>query len=109
MRDGVDLPEADGGAEGGVLHEEPVRGRGTALGGPGSEGLGLRQRYSVTMVRNGKRQKLADGLIAVPSNVGPSTMPNYAALAAQGVNTLANGSSICTCLVACMARVKKRA
>ena len=57
----------------------------TALDGAGSEGLGLRQRYSVTMVRDGKRQKLADGLIAVPSNVGPSTMPNYAALAAQGV------------------------
>lgn len=63
----------------------------TALDGPGSEGLGLRQRYSVTMVRNGHRQKLADGLIAVPSNVGPSTMPNYAALAAQGANTLSNG------------------
>jgi hypothetical protein len=66
----------------------------TALDGPGSEGLGLRQRYSVTMVRDGKRQKLADGLIAVPSNVGPSTMPDYAALAAQGVRTLANGMRV---------------
>jgi hypothetical protein len=66
----------------------------TALDGPGSEGLGLRQRYSVTMVRNGKRQKLADGLIAVPSNAGPSTMPDYPALAAQGVNTLANGMRV---------------
>jgi hypothetical protein len=63
----------------------------TSLDGPGSEGLGLRQRYSVTMVRDGKRQKLADGLIAVPSNAGPSTMPDYAALAGQGVNTLRNG------------------
>jgi Domain of unknown function (DUF4331) len=63
----------------------------TKLDGPGSEGLGLRQRYKVTMIRDGKRQKLADGLIAVPSNVGPSTMPDYEALAAQGVNTLANG------------------
>jgi hypothetical protein len=63
----------------------------TALDGPGSEGLGLRQKYSVSMIRSGHRQKLVDGLIAVPSNVGPSTMPNYPALAAQGVYTLANG------------------
>jgi hypothetical protein len=63
----------------------------TALDGPGSEGLGVRQRYSVTMVRGGKRQTLADGLIAVPSNAGPSTMPNYEALATQGVYALASG------------------
>jgi hypothetical protein len=63
----------------------------TKLDGPGSEGLGVRQRYKVTMIRDGNRQKLAEGLIAVPSNVGPSTMPDYEALAAQGVNTLANG------------------
>jgi hypothetical protein len=63
----------------------------TALDGPGSEGLGVRQRYKVTMVRGSKRQTLGDGLIAVPSNVGPSTMPNYEALAAQGIHTLAHG------------------
>jgi hypothetical protein len=63
----------------------------TTLDGPGSEGLGVRQRYKVTMIRDGKRQRLADGLIAVPSNVGPSTMPNYPALAAQGVHTLRDG------------------
>lgn len=63
----------------------------TALDGPGSEGLGVRQRYKVTMVHAGKRHTLADGLIAVPSNVGPSTMPTYEALAAQGIYTLANG------------------
>src|SRR6266446_4081814 len=62
----------------------------TALDGPGSEGLGLRQRYSVTMVRRGQRQKLAEGLIAVPSNVGPSTTPGYETLAFQGVHTLPN-------------------
>jgi len=62
----------------------------TSLDGPGSEGLGVRQRYSVTMVRRGHRQKLAEGLIAVPSNVGPSTTPGYDALAAQGVYTLPN-------------------
>jgi hypothetical protein len=63
----------------------------TALDGPGSEGLGLRQRYTVTMTRNGKREQLASGLFAVPSNVGPRTMPNYDALAAQGIYSLSNG------------------
>ena len=58
----------------------------TALDGPGSEGLGLRQRYDVTMVRGHHRTRIARGLIAVPSNVGPRTMPNYNALAAQGIN-----------------------
>src|ERR671937_813649 len=47
----------------------------TSLDGPGSEGLGLRQRYSVTMTgAKGKGDVLADGLIAVPSRVGPRTM-----------------------------------
>jgi hypothetical protein len=49
----------------------------THLDGAGSEGLGVRQRYTLTMVKNKKRTVLADGLFAVPSNVGPRTMPNY--------------------------------
>ncbi|HVI63690.1 MAG TPA: DUF4331 family protein, partial [Bradyrhizobium sp.] len=59
----------------------------TALDGPGSEGLTRRQTYTVTEVRNGKRTQLFSGrtLIAVPSNVGPATMPDYPALAAQGI------------------------
>jgi hypothetical protein len=59
----------------------------TALDGPGSEGLTRRQIYSVTEIRRDKRTELFRGtkLIAVPSNVGPATMPNYAALAAQGI------------------------
>jgi Domain of unknown function (DUF4331) len=65
----------------------------TALDGPGSEGIGLRQRYSVTMYQDGRRRGdvIANGLIAVPSNVGPRTMPNYAALAQQGVYDLDGG------------------
>ncbi len=59
----------------------------TALDGPGSEGLTRRQVYTVTEVRNGVRTPLFGGqtLVAVPSNVGPATMPNYPALAAQGI------------------------
>jgi hypothetical protein len=66
----------------------------TALDGPGSEGLGLRQRYTVTLVKGHQRTQVADGLIAVPSNVGPRTMPNYAALAAQGTYDLGNGIKV---------------
>jgi len=59
----------------------------TALDGPGSEGLTRRQTYTVTEIRNKKRTELFSGrtLVAVPSNVGPATIPDYAALAAQGI------------------------
>jgi hypothetical protein len=60
----------------------------TKLDGAGSEGLGLRQKYTVTMYHDGKRSTLASGLIAVPSNVGPRTMPNYPDLAAQGIYSI---------------------
>ncbi|HLE52755.1 MAG TPA: DUF4331 domain-containing protein [Anaerolineales bacterium] len=63
----------------------------TALDGPGSEGLGMRQNYSVFMIKDGDRKLLGDGLFAVPSNVGPRTMPDYESLAAQGIYDLGNG------------------
>ena len=68
----------------------------TALDGPGSEGLGFRQHYSVMMKKGGGvfSQVLADGLIAVPSSVGPRTMPDYDALAAQGIYQLHDGVKV---------------
>jgi uncharacterized protein DUF4331 len=63
----------------------------TTLDGPGSEGLGLRQSYTVTMVRNGHREQIAHGLFTVPSNVGPRTTPGYDGLAGLGIYTLTNG------------------
>lgn len=71
----------------------------TALDGPGSEGLGLRQKYTVTMTRlieagGSQTTELASGLFAVPSNVGPRTMPNYAALAEKGIFNLAGGGRV---------------
>jgi hypothetical protein len=65
----------------------------TALNGDGSQGFSLRQTYSVTMVTGAGSQVLSDTqvLYAVPTNVGPQTMPNYPALAAQGIYTLNNG------------------
>src|SRR5262249_22305367 len=62
----------------------------TRLDGHGSEGLGLRQRYQVSMTA-GDEQVLGRDLIAVPSNVGPRTMPDYASLRSQGVYNLGNG------------------
>ncbi len=47
------------------------------------------------MVKNGVSTPLTNSmggsLIAVPTNVGPRTMPNYPALAAQGIYSLGNG------------------
>jgi hypothetical protein len=69
----------------------------TALDGPGSAGLGLRQRYSVRVVQAGvvtaswNADVGGKPLVAVPSNVGPRTMPDYKALAGQGVYDLGAG------------------
>ena len=65
----------------------------TALDGAGSEGLSLRQTYTVTMIKNGVATDLTGGrtLFAVPSNVGPLTMPNYQSLFNQGIYDLGNG------------------
>jgi hypothetical protein len=69
----------------------------TALDGPGSEGIVFRQSYTVTMVRGRGAEAQRIDLtgtakrFAVPSNVGPRTMPNYAALAQQGIYNLASG------------------
>jgi hypothetical protein len=59
----------------------------TALDGAGSQGLSLRQTYSVTMIKDGETFNLTEGrrLFAVPTNVGPRTMPDYEMLARQGL------------------------
>src|SRR4029077_17090488 len=63
----------------------------------GSEGLNLRQTYQVWMVRgygaNATRTNITGPrkLIAVPSNVGSRTMPDYTALAKQGIYSLDGG------------------
>jgi hypothetical protein len=67
----------------------------TSLDGPGSAGLSLRQTYTVTMVKHGVSTPLANEaggqLFAVPTNVGPRTMPEYTTLAKQGIYGLGNG------------------
>src|ERR1700738_3095813 len=74
---------------GGIAGIPPI----TSLSGAGAAGLSLRQTYTVTMVKNGNSTDLTDGqtLYAVPSNVGPLTMPNYNDLFKQGVYDLDDG------------------
>lgn len=74
---------------GGIAGIPPI----TALDGPGSEGLSLRQTYTVVMRRGLQRTDLSAGrtLYAVPTNVGPRTMPDYPALFAQGIYALPQG------------------
>jgi len=76
---------------GGIAGIPPI----TTLSGPGSEGLSLSQTYTVTMVKNGISTDLTGGrtLYALPSNVGPRTMPNYQALYNQAVYRLPNNVS----------------
>lgn len=85
----IRLPGVFTGLVGGIAGIPPI----TALDGPGSEGLSLRQNYKVTMIKNGHGVDLTQGktVYAVPSNVGPLTMPNYQALFSQGIYDLGNG------------------
>jgi Domain of unknown function (DUF4331) len=85
----IQMPGLFTGFAGGVAGIPPI----TALSGPGSEGLSEVQTYTVTMVTRANNEELNNGqtLYAVPTNVGPRTMPNYAALRQQGIYTLSNG------------------
>ena len=66
----------------------------TALDGAGSDGLIVRQSYTVTEVRGNVRKVLATNVYAVPSNVGPRTIPDYEGLAAQGIYSLSGGGKV---------------
>jgi len=85
----IRLPNVFTGFAGGIAGIPPI----TALDGMGSTGLSLRQTYTVTMIKNGVATVLGNGqrLIAVPSNVGPRTMPDYQSLFNQGIYDLGGG------------------
>jgi hypothetical protein len=64
-----------------------------------SPNLNLLQTYTVTRlrIRNGREvssRVLARGLPVAPSNIGPKTMPDYGALAAQAVRALPGGGNV---------------
>jgi hypothetical protein len=82
----IRLPNVFTGFAGGIAGIPPI----TSVDGPGSEGLNLRQTYTVTMIKNGVARDLTEGqmLFAVPSNVGPKTMPNYQGLFDRGTYQL---------------------
>ena len=73
----------------------------TSLSGAGAAGLNYSQTYSVTMITGRGATAVSTNLVpagttlyAVPSNAGPRTMPNYTALAKQGIYSLGNGVSV---------------
>ena len=62
--------------------------------------LNVRQVYSITRETYNAKGKLtgakqiARDQPVVPSNIGPKTMPNYAALAQQGIRSLSSGDKV---------------
>ncbi len=88
-----DLPVAYAGGAAGIP-------RITALDGTGSEGLGLRQSYTVTQSRGRKGRERNLGtqtMFAVPSRIGSRTTgtdDQYEDLAAQGIFPLSNGGRV---------------
>ena len=53
-----------------------------------------RQFYSVTRVDEWRSRVLATGLACPPCNIGPSSTPNYAALASQAVHGVGGGHTV---------------
>jgi hypothetical protein len=56
------------------------------IGSLGDKNWNRPQFYSVTMVKDGKKKKLAGKLPCPPVNVGPRSTPDYAKLSAQAVH-----------------------
>jgi Domain of unknown function (DUF4331)/FlgD Ig-like domain len=54
----------------------------------------VRQTYSVTRIVDGVATVLGTGLPVPPTNIGPASTPNYAALAQSAVRTLPDGSKV---------------
>ena len=52
------------------------------------------QKYTVTKIVGSKSSVVGSGLLTPPDNIGPRSTPNYSALAAKGIHTLADGSTI---------------
>ncbi|MDQ6775204.1 MAG: DUF4331 domain-containing protein [Actinomycetota bacterium] len=58
------------------------------IGSLASPNWNRRQFYSVTRVKNGKRQVLASHLACPPCNIGPASTPAYDRLAAEAVHSI---------------------
>jgi hypothetical protein len=53
-----------------------------------------RQRYSVTKIRNGRREQLGRRIPCPPCNIGPRSTPSYETLADAAVTTLRSGERV---------------
>ena len=56
------------------------------------ETLNVKQTYTLTRVTDGKRTVMFEDAPVAPANVGPRSMPNYDALAAEAVVAIPDGS-----------------
>ena len=52
------------------------------------------QRYTVTKTVKGKMAVVGSRLMTPPDNIGPRSTPNYDALAAKGIHSLSDGSTV---------------
>ena len=57
----------------------------------GDETLNVKQTYTLTKVDGGKREVLLENAPVAPANVGPRSMPNYDALAAEALIEVPGG------------------
>jgi Domain of unknown function (DUF4331) len=63
----------------------------TALDDPD---LNIRQTYSITRVKDGRRHEVAKNLPVAPANIGPRSTPDYDALAAGAIRDLPGGGKV---------------
>ena len=62
---------------------------------PGQFFLGnTQQTYTVTKIVGKTSSVVGSGLLTPPDNIGPRSTPNYAALAAKGIHSLADGTTV---------------
>lgn len=59
-----------------------------------SPALNRYQTYTLTRQANGRTRTLVRDAMVAPANVGPRSMPDYAALAAQAIRPLPGGGSV---------------
>jgi hypothetical protein len=55
---------------------------------------GTQQPYTVTKTENGTATVVGSGLLTPPDNIGPRSTPNYADLAAKGIHSLSDGTTV---------------
>ncbi len=52
------------------------------------------QKYTVTKIAGGHASVVGSGLLTPPDNIGPRSTPTYSELAAKGIHSLSDGSTV---------------